>query len=66
MTIQRNWQHRVHKKQDKYKLENTEGVIMKSTIQRNWQHRVHKTQGKYLLVNTDGIAKKDNPETLAT
>jgi hypothetical protein len=31
-TIQRNWQHRVHKtKENKTK-----------TIQRNWQHRVHK------------------------
>ena len=44
-TIQRNWQHRVHKTQDKYMLENTEGVI-KRTIQRNWQHRVHETQDK--------------------
>jgi hypothetical protein len=27
MAIQRNWQHRVHKTQDKYILENTEGAI---------------------------------------
>ena len=26
-TIQRNWRHIVHKKQDKYTLENTEGAI---------------------------------------
>jgi hypothetical protein len=43
--IQRNWQYRVHKTQDKYISENTEGAI-KKTIQRNWQHRVHKTQDK--------------------
>jgi hypothetical protein len=29
MAIQRNWQHRVHKTQDKYILENTEGAIKK-------------------------------------
>ena len=28
-TIQRNCQHKVHKTQDKYMLENTEGVIKK-------------------------------------
>ena len=28
-TIRRNWQHWVHKTQDKYMLENTEGVIKK-------------------------------------
>ena len=47
-------------------LENTEGVIMKSTIHRNWQHRVHETQDKYMLENTEGVVKKDNPEKLAT
>jgi hypothetical protein len=26
-TIQRNWQHRVHKTQDKYMLGNTEGAL---------------------------------------
>jgi hypothetical protein len=26
-TIQRNWQHKVHKTQDRYMLENSEGVI---------------------------------------
>ena len=29
MTIQRNWQHRVHKTQDKYMLVNTEWVMKK-------------------------------------
>jgi hypothetical protein len=29
ITIQRNWQHRVHKTQDKYILGNTEGAILK-------------------------------------
>jgi hypothetical protein len=43
---QRNWQHKVHNTQDKYMLENTEGVIKQKTIQRNWQHRVYKTQDK--------------------
>ena len=28
-TIQRNWQHRIHKTQDKCMLENIEGVIKK-------------------------------------
>jgi hypothetical protein len=31
-TIQRNWQHRVHKKKKN----------KRKTIQRNWQHREHK------------------------
>jgi hypothetical protein len=33
-TIQRNWQHRVHKTQDKNMLENTEGVIKKDNPER--------------------------------
>jgi hypothetical protein len=33
-TIQRNWQHRVHKTQDKYMLENTEGVMKKDNPER--------------------------------
>jgi uncharacterized protein YaeQ len=40
-----NWQHRVHKTQDKYMLENTEGAIKKDNPE-NWQHRVHKTHDK--------------------
>jgi hypothetical protein len=28
-TIQRNWQHRIHKTQDNYMLENTEGIMKK-------------------------------------
>ena len=34
MTIQINWQHRVHKTQDKYMLENTEGVIKKNNPEK--------------------------------
>ena len=34
MTIQRNWQHRVHKKQDKYMSENTEGAIQKDNLEK--------------------------------
>ena len=33
-TIQRNWQHRVHKTQDKYMLENTERVIKKDNPEK--------------------------------
>ena len=33
-TIQRNWQHWVHKTQDKYMLENTEGVIQKDNPEK--------------------------------
>jgi hypothetical protein len=33
-TIQRNWQHRIHKKQDKYMLENTEGVMKKDNPEK--------------------------------
>ena len=32
--IQRNWQHRVHKTQDKYMLENTERVIKKDNLEK--------------------------------
>jgi hypothetical protein len=32
--IQRNWQHRVHKTQDKYMLENTEGVMKKDNPEK--------------------------------
>ena len=34
MTIQRNWQHRVHKTQDKYMLDNTEGVMTKDNPEK--------------------------------
>jgi hypothetical protein len=33
-TIQRNWQHKVHKTQDRYMLENTEGLIKKDNPER--------------------------------
>jgi hypothetical protein len=33
-TIQRNWQHRIHRTQDKYMLENTEGVMKKDNPER--------------------------------
>ena len=33
-TIQRNWQHRVHKTQDKYMFENTEGAIKKDNPEK--------------------------------
>jgi hypothetical protein len=33
-TIQRNWQHRIHKTQDKYILENTEGVKKKDNPEK--------------------------------
>ena len=33
-TIQRNWQHKVHKTQDKYMLENTEGVKKKDNPEK--------------------------------
>ena len=33
-TIQRNWQHKVHKTQDRYMLENTQGVIKKDNPER--------------------------------
>jgi hypothetical protein len=57
-TIQRNWQHRVHKT----KINKTK------TIQRNWQHRVHKTKKKtphnticvghhYTQTNTQSVNK---------
>jgi hypothetical protein len=34
MTIQRNWQHRIHRTQDKYILENTEGVMKKDNPEK--------------------------------
>ena len=34
MTIQRNWQHRIHKTQDRYMLENTQGVIKKDNPEK--------------------------------
>jgi hypothetical protein len=45
-TIQRNWQHRVHK---------TKGQS-KWTIQRNWQHRVHKTKAQSKVDNLEKLA----------
>ena len=33
-TIQRNWQHRIHKTQDKSMLENTEGAIQKDNSEK--------------------------------
>jgi hypothetical protein len=33
-TIQRNWQHMVHETQDKYMLENTEGVVKKDNPEK--------------------------------
>ena len=33
-TIQRNWQHRIHKTQDNYMLENTEGIMKKDNPEK--------------------------------
>jgi hypothetical protein len=33
-TIQRNWQHRIHKTQDKYILENTDGAMKKDNPEK--------------------------------
>jgi hypothetical protein len=46
-TIQRNWQHTVHKTQDKYMLENTEGAKKKGQSRetgniRYTRHRISK------------------------
>ena len=46
-------QHRVHKTQEKYTLEHTEGAITMNNLEK-WQHRVHKTQEKYTLEHTEG------------
>jgi hypothetical protein len=51
-TIQRNWQHWVHKTQDEDKQSRETGNIgytkhKTKTIQRNWQHWVHKTQDEH-------------------
>jgi hypothetical protein len=48
-TIQRNWQHRVHKTMKiKQKQSRETGNKTKKnktkTIQRNWQHRIYKTK----------------------
>jgi hypothetical protein len=40
-TIQRNWQHWVHKRKSNQTW----------TIQRNWQHRVHKRNGNLWIVH---------------
>jgi hypothetical protein len=32
--IQRNWQHRIYKKQDTLMLENTEGVVIKDNPEK--------------------------------
>jgi hypothetical protein len=45
-TIQRNWQHRVHK---------TKKNITKTT-QSNWQHRVHKTKTNKTQHNPEKLA----------
>ena len=45
-TIQRNWQHWVHKPQDEINVRENRRGNQEWTIQRNWQHWVHKPQNK--------------------
>ena len=68
--IQRNWQHRIHKTQDKNKRQRLpKGQLKIETprLQRNWQHRVHKTQDENKRQRIPkGQAIIDNPAKLAT
>jgi len=65
-TIQRHWQHGVHKTQDKYMLKKTECAIKNGQSRGTGnieytRHRTNKRQRK-----TRGQSRMDNPETLAT
>jgi hypothetical protein len=57
------WQPRVHKTQDKYTLEHTEGAITMKNLEKR-QPRVHKTQDKYTLEHTEAAITMKNPEKL--
>ena len=65
-TIQRKWQHRVHKTQDKYMLENTEGVIKNGQYRENGNigYTTHRTNKRQRIQK--GQSKMDNTEKLAT
>ena len=65
-TIQRNWQHRIHKTQDKYMLENTEGVIEKDSPEKLATQDAKDTGQIHVREYLKGNKKKDNPEKLAT
>ena len=65
-TIQRNLQHRVHKTQDKYMLENSEGAIKNGQSREtgNIGYTRHRTNKRQRIAK--GQSTMDNPEKLAT
>ena len=66
-TIQRNWQHKVHKTQDRYMLENTQGVMKKKDNPEKLATQDTQYTGQINVREYPrGNKKKDNPEKLAT
>jgi hypothetical protein len=66
-TIQRNWQHRVHKTQDNKMLQNTNGTINKDNPEKLATYigyTRHMTNKCYRIPT--GLKEKDNPEKRAT
>ena len=57
-TTQRDWQHLIHKTQDKINTRGNRRDNQEWTTHRHWQHRIHKTQDK---INTRGN-RRDNQE----
>jgi hypothetical protein len=58
LVIQRHWQHRIHKTQDKINTRVNRRDNQEWKTQRHWQYRMHKTQGK---INTR-VNRRDNQE----
>ena len=65
MAIQINWQYRVHKKQDKNMLENTEGAIKKDNPEKLATQGTQET-GKINVQEYRRCNKQENPEKMAT
>jgi hypothetical protein len=58
LIVQRHWQHRIHKTQDKINTRGNRRDNQEWITQRHWQHRTHKTQDK---INTR-VNRRDNQE----
>ena len=65
MAIQINWQYRVHKKQDRNMLENTEGAIKKDN-QEKLATQGTKETGQINVQEYRSCNKQQIPEKLAT
>ena len=62
-TIQRNWQHWVHKTQDKYMLENTQGVMKKDNPEKLATYGTQDTGQIHIREYPRGNKKRQSRET---